>query len=151
MQGIHSQDGQQALSGLANSKLIELKRGLNQASKPFNLKELTVEQIQEVKAHELERNEEAAEMFENYFATMLVKEMRSSLKTGFFEGPGSDAYGAWFDEHMGASLRKGDGLGIGKMVRDALNPNPARQASKFEETLGGFQKMQHSQKDELTR
>jgi len=151
MQGISNQDGKQALSGLANSKLIELKRGLKQSSKQFDLEKLTADEVKEVKSKELARNEEAAEMFENYFATMLVKEMRSSLKTGFFEGPGSDAYGAWFDDHMGASLRQGDGMGIGKMVRDALNPNPAQRASKFEETMGGFRKMQHIEKDESTR
>jgi len=51
---------------------------------------------------------------------------------------------------MGASLRKGDGMGIGKMVRDALEPKTARNSSKFETTLGGFTKMEHRNKVEVT-
>ncbi len=148
MQGVNLKDGKSALNSLANVKLLELKRGLKQNTQKFDLEKLTPEEREVVRAEELARNEEAAEMFENYFATMLVKEMRTSLKTGFFEGPGADAYGAWFDEHMGASLRKGDGMGIGKMVRDALRPNPANRVSKFEETIGGYQKMQHKLRSE---
>ena len=39
--------------------------------------------------------DEAAEAFETYFSTLLVKELRRSLPEGFFSGSGSDVYAGW--------------------------------------------------------
>ncbi|HVS20099.1 MAG TPA: rod-binding protein [Planctomycetota bacterium] len=64
---------------------------------------------------ELGRGEvgDAAREFERLFATLLVKEMRSTLPEGFFGGgAGSDVFDGWFDEHLGASLAEGRGLGL---------------------------------------
>lgn len=55
----------------------------------------------------------AAQEFERLFATLLVKEMRSTLPEGFFGGgAGSDVFDGWFDEHLGTSLAEGRGLGL---------------------------------------
>lgn len=56
---------------------------------------------------------EAAREFERLFATLLVKEMRSTLPEGFFgKGAGSDVFDGWLDEHLGKSLADGRGLGL---------------------------------------
>lgn len=56
---------------------------------------------------------DAAHEFERLFATMLVKEMRTTLPEGFFGGgTGSDVFDGWFDEHLGSSLAEGRGLGL---------------------------------------
>ena len=55
----------------------------------------------------------AAREFERLFATLLVKEMRATLPEGFFGGgAGSDVFDGWLDEHLGASLADGRGLGL---------------------------------------
>lgn len=66
------------------------------------------------------QTEEAGRAFESYFATMLVREMRRAMPEGFFSGTGSDVYGAWFDEHLGAALAERDALGLAGMVKTAL-------------------------------
>lgn len=56
---------------------------------------------------------EAALGFEKLLATILVKEMRRGLPEGFFgNGTGSNVYEGWLDEHVGASLTEGRGLGL---------------------------------------
>ncbi len=65
--------------------------------------------------------ERAAQMFEKLFAGLLVKEMRSTLGNGFFgQGPGSDVFGGWLDEHMGNALCAGRGLGVAEFVRQEM-------------------------------
>lgn len=65
--------------------------------------------------------ERAAHMFEKLFASLLVKEMRSTLGNGFFgQGPGSDVFGGWLDEHMGNALCAGRGLGVSEFVRQEM-------------------------------
>ncbi|MDF1800340.1 MAG: rod-binding protein [Planctomycetota bacterium] len=67
------------------------------------------------------KDEQAASQFEAMFASMLVTEMRKSMPDGFFgSGPGSDIYGQWFDQHMGAAISKDDGLGLAGMLRAQL-------------------------------
>ena len=71
----------------------------------------------------------AAREFERLLSTMLVKQMRSTLKDGFFpSGPGNDAYNGWFDEAIGNSLADSGTMGLlGQLkaqlggVSDALN------------------------------
>ncbi len=80
-----------------------------------------------------EKAAEAGNEFESYFATMLVREMRRAMPEGFFSGTGSDVYGAWFDEHLGAALAERDALGLAGMVKTAL----ARRDAAFLEETGG--------------
>ena len=55
----------------------------------------------------------AAKEFEKLLATIMVKELRRGLPDGFFgEGPGRDVYEGWMDEHLGAALTEGEGLGL---------------------------------------
>lgn len=64
---------------------------------------------------------DAAARFQALLATMLVKEMRSSLDTGFFgKGPDGDVYGGWLDQHVGQSLADRDALHIEGVLRESL-------------------------------
>ena len=74
---------------------------------------------------------EASQRLEGYFAMMLVKEMRRSMPEGFFSGTGSDVYGAWFDEHVGAALSENDALGLAGLVKVAM----ARDEAASDDTL----------------
>ena len=67
------------------------------------------------------KESEAAQAFESLFASMLVKEMRSSVDGGFFgEGPGAETYGEWFDKEMGASIAADGGLGLAGVLKVQL-------------------------------
>lgn len=67
------------------------------------------------------RTEEAAKAFEKMFATLLVHELSRGLEDGFFgDGPGADTFTGWFEEHVGAALSEGRGLGLAEAVRAAL-------------------------------
>ncbi len=73
---------------------------------------------------------EAAARFEALLATMLVKEMRSSLGDGFFgKGPDGDVYGGWLDQHVGQSLADRDALHVEGVLRESLE----RKAKASEE------------------
>lgn len=70
----------------------------------------------------------AAQRFQSLLASMLVKEMRSSLSEGFFgSGAGGDVYGGWLDEHIGATLARRDALHLDATLRESLD-RKARQA-----------------------
>lgn len=63
----------------------------------------------------------AAKEMERLFAQMLVKELRSSLKSGLFgEGAGADTYSAWFDEHLGNELADAGVLGLAGQIKASL-------------------------------
>ena len=97
--------------GLTNTSAIDIQ-GLGQYGT----------QVDKLKAAADEGKEaEAAKAFESLLATMLVKELRSSLTEGFFgEGPGADVYEAWFDDHLGKALTENDALGFAGMVKASL-------------------------------
>jgi len=76
---------------------------------------------------------EAGEAIESLFASMLVKELRRGLETGFFEGPGADIYTAWLDEHLGKSLADQDALGLAGMVKTFTD----RKAAEAEAEAAG--------------
>ena len=66
---------------------------------------------------------EAAEKFEEMFATMLVKELRRGLNEGFFgEGPGAGVFEGWLDRIVGEALVRGKGLGVADMVERSIAP-----------------------------
>ncbi len=63
----------------------------------------------------------AAQEFEALFASLLVKELRRGLPQGFFgEGAGADVYSGWLDEHLGAALAEGRGLGLREALQRSL-------------------------------
>ncbi len=75
----------------------------------------------------------AAKEFEKLMATLLVKEMRSSLKDGFFpSGPGNDTYNAWFDEKIGESLSRSDSLGLAGQLKATMGRPPGEPTGKQE-------------------
>ena len=49
---------------------------------------------------------QAAQEFERLLAGIFVKQLRSTLKNGFFpKGPGNDAYNSWLDDALGIPWR----------------------------------------------
>jgi Rod binding domain-containing protein len=71
------------------------------------------------------KGEDAAQRFEELFASVLVKEMRRSLPDGFFgDGAGKDVFEGWFDEHVGRALAERGGLGLADTVRAGLESGP---------------------------
>ncbi len=77
-----------------------------------------------VEAQRLERageTEKAAKDFEKLLAGIMVKQMRSTLKDGFFPaGPGNDAYNAWLDESLGKSLADSGIMGLAGQLKTQL-------------------------------
>ena len=64
----------------------------------------------------------AAKEFEALLGTMLVKELRRTLPTGFFgETSGADTYEGWFDEALGSQLAKSGALDLAGMVKVSLD------------------------------
>jgi flagellar protein FlgJ len=76
---------------------------------------------------------EAAREFEKLFATLLVKELRRGLPEGFFgKGAGADVYEGWLDEHLGAALSEGRGLGLRVALERQLGPAQPPAPTKTE-------------------
>lgn len=74
---------------------------------------------------------EAAREFEKLFASLLVKELRRGLSDGFFgAGPGADVFEGWLDQHVGAVMSEGEGLGL----RIALERDLASNGTDGEES-----------------
>lgn len=83
----------------------------------------TSPQLQQAVSEKLNSKEQAAEVgkeFESLFLSLMLKEMRSSLEGGMFQGDGSDVYGGLFDMMMGQSLASSSPLGIQKMIQNYL-------------------------------
>ncbi|QDU70080.1 rod-binding protein [Engelhardtia mirabilis] len=77
--------------------------------------------------------DKVAREFERLFASMLVKEMRATLQDGMFgKGAGSDTYGAWFDEHIGASLADTGALDMAGILRAGLPQGEVISAETLE-------------------
>ena len=60
--------------------------------------------------------DDLAQSLEAVFASMLLKEMRSTLADGLFGGEQSDIMGGLFDLHLGEAMAAGDGLGVKQLV-----------------------------------
>lgn len=82
---------------------------------------------------------EAAKKFEELFATLLVKEMRSGLSEGFFgEGPQSDVYGGWLDQFIGEAMARDGGLHLADgLERDLERKQAAERAALEAKTAQG--------------
>lgn len=79
---------------------------------------------------------EAARKFEELFATMLVKEMRSGLSEGFFgSGPQSDVYGGWLDQFVGAAIARDGGLHIADGIERSLERKQAAERAAREANM----------------
>jgi Rod binding domain-containing protein len=64
---------------------------------------------------------DAAQRLEGLFATLLVKEMRSTQSTGLFgEGTGADVYSGWFDQYLGDVLAKHGELHLAGSIQTSL-------------------------------
>jgi len=101
-----------------------------------NQRTSALDALQASKAQSFERLAEsgdpvvAAEQFESLFASMLVKEMRSTVEGGFFgDGPGADTYAQWFDTEMGRALAEDGGLGLADVLRRQLGVEQAALAA----------------------
>ena len=82
--------------------------------------------------------ESVAREFERLFASMLVKEMRSTLQDGLFgKGAGTDTYGSWFDEHVGASLADTGALDMAGILRAGLPKGEVISAEALEAERSG--------------
>lgn len=91
-----------------------------------SVEELTVREAQRMGSRALDdlremRGEDMNSVgtkFEELFAGMLAKQLRSGLEGFFGEGPGADTFGAWMDNHLGQQMADQELLGIAKMLRD---------------------------------
>jgi flagellar protein FlgJ len=85
-------------------------------------------QLQQAVAERLESKQQAGEVgreFESLFLSLMLKELRSSLQDGMFQGDGGDVYGGLFDLMMGQSMAASSPLGIGQMIQNYLPPETA--------------------------
>lgn len=95
----------------------------------------TSPQLQQAVSERLDSREQAAEVgkeFESLFLSLMLKELRSSLQDGMFQGDGGDVYGGLFDLMMGQSMAASNPLGIGQMIQNYL---PAESAAASGSTL----------------
>ena len=75
-----------------------------------------------------EQTRSAAQRLEGLFATLLVKEMRSTHSASLFgEGTSSDVYGGWFDQYLGEVLAKHGELHLADSIERSL---AAKEAPK---------------------
>lgn len=85
----------------------------------------------------------ASERFETYFATQLVKEMRSGLQSGFFgEEAGSDTYSSWFDDFVGQSLAKSGAFDLSRLIEGQRAFAAAPGQSAASEAVGQAENQQ---------
>jgi Rod binding domain-containing protein len=69
---------------------------------------------------------DAANSFEEMFATLLVKEMRRALPEGFFgKGTDGDVYAGWLDQTLGQAIAASGALRLSQKVREAIDARAA--------------------------
>lgn len=55
--------------------------------------------------------------FEALLSSLLVKEIRSTLESGFFgESTGADTFNGWIDDHVGRMIAERGDLGLARVV-----------------------------------
>jgi Rod binding domain-containing protein len=96
-------------------------------SKPLPLSEMSSSSSSPFKSKSgAQGSDKVAKDFESVFTSMMLKEMRSSLEPGSLFGEDSnDVYGGMFDQYMGQHMADGGGIGLAKMVREALDRMPS--------------------------
>jgi len=86
-----------------------------------NVAESLRTRVQSARANPAASAEETAKKFESVFSTLLVKEMRRSLSSGFFgENADGDIYSGWLDEHVGQTLADRDALHMRDMIQRSV-------------------------------
>ena len=71
---------------------------------------------------QVQNADKVAKDFESVFTSMMMKEMRKSIESGsFFDNDKSDVYGGMFDQFLGQHMSDNGGIGMAKMIREALN------------------------------
>ncbi|TWU02378.1 rod-binding protein [Stieleria varia] len=80
------------------------------------------------------RMESVGTEFEGVFLSMMVKEMRNSLETGFFGEESSDTYGGMFDLFIGKHLAQSRPLGIAEMMLEQYSKNQDRSSPTASES-----------------
>lgn len=66
---------------------------------------------------QLSRSADTARKFQAVFTTMLVKEMRRGLESGFFgEGSSGDIYSGWLDDRVGQVMANRDALHMQRLL-----------------------------------
>jgi len=100
-------------------------QGLGNGSQPVEA--LAQSRLAEIRAAKADGGSEAGKAIEKLFASMLVKELRRGLDQGFFEGPGSQIYTAWLDEHLGKTLADRDALGLAGLVKTQIDRKAAAE------------------------
>jgi Rod binding domain-containing protein len=74
-----------------------------------------------------EKQRAAAHKLEGLFATLLVKEMRSTQSGGFLgEGTSGEVYGGWFDQFLGEALSKHGDLHLADSIEQSLAQKEGR-------------------------
>lgn len=69
--------------------------------------------------------------FESLFASLMLKEMRKTLEPDtLFGHDSSDVYGGLFDLFLGQQVAQTGGIGIARMVREALARNREPQSDR---------------------
>ncbi len=72
----------------------------------------------------------AAKDFEALLGTLLVKELRRTLPTGFFgEQSGSDTYEGWLDDVLGKKIAESGALNLAGMVKVSLDAKAGEKKS----------------------
>jgi Rod binding domain-containing protein len=82
----------------------------------------TSPQLQQAVSDRLDSTQAAAvgQEFEGLFLSLMLKELRSSLQDGLFQGDGGDVYGGLFDQMMGQSMASSNPLGIQQLIQNYL-------------------------------
>lgn len=80
------------------------------------------------KPEDQQKARDAAHRLEGLFATLLVKEMRSTQSAGLFgEGTGADVYSGWFDQYLGDVLAKHGELHLASSIESSIGQKDSLQ------------------------
>jgi peptidoglycan hydrolase FlgJ len=76
----------------------------------------------------------AAEAFEGYFLSYLLKVMRETIPTGLIENKVGRQFYSFYDQEIGRLAAQAGGIGLGRMVEEGVSRqnrvDPASQVSK---------------------
>jgi flagellar protein FlgJ len=67
-----------------------------------------------------EKIREAADAFEGYFISYLLKSMRETVHEGFLKNEAGGMFHSFYDQELGRLAAKAGGLGVGAMVENYI-------------------------------
>jgi Rod binding domain-containing protein len=78
----------------------------------------------------------AVKEFEGYFIAYLLKEMRNTVHPGLVPNKEGQQFYSFYDQEIGRLAAQSGGLGLGRMLEQALapGPRPSPQASNPDPT-----------------